>query len=295
MATEKQIAANRANGLKGGVKTPEGKAISRMNARKHGIFAVALTEHDAEGLRGLLDELIEHSKPVGIVEQLLVDKLAVTYMRMQRCAQAETIHYKYRWNMFPAQFGKFGYDETLVTIGLYDARLTNQFLRLLHELEWRQKARTAPGSEPQISQIAQIPSQEARPGKPANAPAAGENPGNANLQNEPNVTFSVAQPFDKPFDMLRAVSNVERPPTAVQHPQAGAPAPHTKEARENPPEPEMKNEPKLTAQPSATVEPSLDSLSPIESGDGSRGNDRPETPAPIPQVRNEPEKDLVDA
>jgi hypothetical protein len=51
MATERQVAANRGsavaplslNGLKGGVKTEEGKAIPRLNARKHGIFASALT------------------------------------------------------------------------------------------------------------------------------------------------------------------------------------------------------------------------------------------------------------
>jgi len=154
MATEKQIAANRLNGLKGGVKTPEGKAISCMNARKHGIFAAALTEHDAEGLRGLLDELIEDLKPVGIVEQLLMDKLAVTYVRMQRCARAETRHYLQDWSSGFGQPGQFRYNETIVAIGLYDARLTKQFLRLLHELEWRQKERTS-----------RNPGREARPGQ----------------------------------------------------------------------------------------------------------------------------------
>ena len=43
MATKKQVAANRRNALKGGVKTLKGKAISRLNARKHGIFASAVT------------------------------------------------------------------------------------------------------------------------------------------------------------------------------------------------------------------------------------------------------------
>ncbi len=48
MATRKQVAANRENGLKGGVKTDRGKAISRLNARKHGIFVSALTAEDSE-------------------------------------------------------------------------------------------------------------------------------------------------------------------------------------------------------------------------------------------------------
>ena len=78
MATERQIAANRVNGLKGGVRTEEGKAISRLNARKHGIFALALTE----------EELVADLKPVGAMEEILVEKLAPTFMRMRRCARS---------------------------------------------------------------------------------------------------------------------------------------------------------------------------------------------------------------
>ena len=81
MATEAQVAANRANGLKGGVKTEEGKKISRLNARKHGIFASALTEYDDEELHGIEGQLAAQLKPEGIIEEILVEKLAVTYLR----------------------------------------------------------------------------------------------------------------------------------------------------------------------------------------------------------------------
>ncbi len=81
MATEAQIVANRRNGLKGGVKTEDGKAISRLNARKHGIFASALTEQDAAELHGIEEELAADLAPAGIVERMLVEKLAVTYLR----------------------------------------------------------------------------------------------------------------------------------------------------------------------------------------------------------------------
>jgi len=146
MATEAQVAANRVNGLKGGVKTEAGKAVSRLNARKHGIFASALTECASDGFfAALLGELIAEIKPVGIVEQLLVDKLAVTYLRMRRCAEAETLHFRSHWKFNPANFGKFPHNETVVTLGLYDARLTKQFLRLLHEIEWRRTARSKQG------------------------------------------------------------------------------------------------------------------------------------------------------
>jgi hypothetical protein len=165
MATEKQVAANRLNGLKGGVKTPEGKAISRLNARKHGIFATVLTEHDAEELRGLLDELIADLKPVGILEQLLVDKLAVTYLRMRRCAKAETAYYQDQWNSGSGRPGRFRYSDTVVNIGLYDARLTHQFLRLLREIESRRKVMARAGAALPIT------AQEAAPHLPHPTPS----------------------------------------------------------------------------------------------------------------------------
>ena len=37
--SEKQLQANRENAQKGGVKTPEGKAIVKYNALKHGLLA----------------------------------------------------------------------------------------------------------------------------------------------------------------------------------------------------------------------------------------------------------------
>jgi hypothetical protein len=132
MATRKQVSANRENGLKGGVKTEEGKAISRLNARKHGIFAVALTPEDSEEVCGTEDELIASLRPVGRVEEMLVEKLALTYLRMQRCARAEAEleGCVKTWRM-------------VELIGLYDGRLTNQFLKLLHEIQRQQRLRAA--------------------------------------------------------------------------------------------------------------------------------------------------------
>ena len=52
-----------------------------------------------------------------------MDKLAVTYLRMRRCAKAETVYYHDQWNSSSGRPGHFRFNETVVNIGLYDARL----------------------------------------------------------------------------------------------------------------------------------------------------------------------------
>ena len=162
MATNKQILANRRNALKGGVKTPEGKEISRLNARKHGIFASALTPEDATELHGINDQLAAEIQPVGLVEEMLVEKLALTYLQLQRCARAEAAYHIRVWeepslessfvdyNRLRTErerdeqampFNASVFKNVVERIGLYDMRLTNQFLKLLHEIERLQRLR----------------------------------------------------------------------------------------------------------------------------------------------------------
>jgi len=83
MASRNQVVASRQNGRLGGPKTPEGKAVSRLNARRHGIFASALTRFDREELWAIHAELYDWLCPVGPLEEMLVEKLALTYLRMQ--------------------------------------------------------------------------------------------------------------------------------------------------------------------------------------------------------------------
>jgi hypothetical protein len=171
MGTRKQAAASRENGLKGGVKTDRGKAISRLNARKHGIFVSALTEQDAEEVYVIEDELIASLRPVGRVEEMLVEKLALTYLRMQRCARTEAeLHARtwaepreelerHRWEQLEMErlYGGRGvafredvFERMVSLIELYDARLTNQFLKLLHEIERMQRRREGEEVSPPV-------------------------------------------------------------------------------------------------------------------------------------------------
>ena len=93
--SSKQLEANRKNAEKGGVKTPEGKAIVKYNALKHGLLAkevvISLGEgtEDPEEFNSLLDDLKEQFSPVGTLEEMLVEKIAVSYWRLRRVYRYE--------------------------------------------------------------------------------------------------------------------------------------------------------------------------------------------------------------
>lgn len=74
-----------------GPRTASGKRRSSRNARKHGIFAEVLlvpTESKID-YRRLYGRLRENLQPVGALEDILVEKLAVTTWRLRRLLSAE--------------------------------------------------------------------------------------------------------------------------------------------------------------------------------------------------------------
>jgi hypothetical protein len=93
--SEKQLEANRENALKGGVKTPEGKAIVKYNALKHGLLAkeIVITVGDGaenpEEFNGLLEDLKTQLKPEETLEEILVEKIAIAYWRLRRAYKYE--------------------------------------------------------------------------------------------------------------------------------------------------------------------------------------------------------------
>ena len=92
MATAKQIAANRLNSQKNtGPCTTAGKAVSRFNALKHGIFAVhqIMFDETPQDLAELSAEYHEHHSPANSDEILLVDTLVHTEWRLRRMRRIE--------------------------------------------------------------------------------------------------------------------------------------------------------------------------------------------------------------
>jgi hypothetical protein len=79
---------NRLNGKKSrGPVTIRGKAIAAKNATKHGILAKAppiLITEDLETFQGIMQGLIEEYQPISATEFLLIQMVAMGWMRLHR-------------------------------------------------------------------------------------------------------------------------------------------------------------------------------------------------------------------
>lgn len=89
MTTEEQITVNKENAKRGGVKTPEGKAVSKFNAIKHGILTDLLTKWESEEATEIQDKLIAEYRPQTTTESILIERISIWYIRLRRSAKAE--------------------------------------------------------------------------------------------------------------------------------------------------------------------------------------------------------------
>lgn len=84
----RKLAANRANAQHStGPKTPEGMEKSKFNAVKHGLTAryfpalVQAGTAESEEFEAVRADLLDHYQPMGAIERMLVEKLAIEFMR----------------------------------------------------------------------------------------------------------------------------------------------------------------------------------------------------------------------
>ncbi len=96
MTSEKQIQANKLNAQNStGAKSTQGKAIVAKNALKHGILSSEVVLETSEigenkkEFEDLQNSLFTDLKPMGILEEILVDRIATTYWRLRRVIRAE--------------------------------------------------------------------------------------------------------------------------------------------------------------------------------------------------------------
>ncbi len=92
--SDRQLAANRANAQRStGPRTPEGKARSAQNARRHGFaaqhFTVAGVE-EADAVAKLKDDLIAFYQPLNSQELFAIERIALAQHALLRPARLET-------------------------------------------------------------------------------------------------------------------------------------------------------------------------------------------------------------
>jgi len=92
-----QLTANRRNACKStGPKTENGKAVSKMNALKHGLLAQTVVvrghklKESANEFKKLCQEFYADLNPVGPLEEMLVDQIISLTWRLRRARTAES-------------------------------------------------------------------------------------------------------------------------------------------------------------------------------------------------------------
>src|SRR5580692_12775815 len=102
-STFKQQAASRANAQKStGPRTSTGKAQSRFNALKHGIYAVhqIMFDEKSEDLVELAAEYHEQYNPTDAKQRFLVDTLVANEWRLRRMRRVEAELWQSASNVF---------------------------------------------------------------------------------------------------------------------------------------------------------------------------------------------------
>lgn len=147
--SQKQIDANRENGKKGGVKTEDGKAISKYNALKHGILSkqILFEGEDESELLELEKKLRSELSPASELELLMVDKIASNIWRLKRALSFEKDDV-----IFTSSYdGTVGLKADADRFFRYEAMLERGIYKALHELERMQAKRNGEKVPPPIA------------------------------------------------------------------------------------------------------------------------------------------------
>lgn len=144
---------NQINALKStGPRTVAGKAIVALNAVKHGLLAreTVLRGESKRAFRALADGLWCDLRPVGALENLLVDRVVAAAWRLRRLHAIEAGLFESKRDAYdPESLARcFNSDSMNVQafpkLSRYEAAIERGLFRALHELE-RQQARRSGG------------------------------------------------------------------------------------------------------------------------------------------------------
>ncbi|MEI7741273.1 MAG: hypothetical protein WCJ29_02095 [bacterium] len=129
--SQKQLEANRENAKKGGVKSAEGKAVSRYNAMKHGLLSkeVLLQDEDEADLVSLGKELRSELSPASEMELMLVDRITANVWRLRRAMRME--REMIEDDMKPSPYSEIQKNKTLGQAMSYDFSNSDTYGKLI--------------------------------------------------------------------------------------------------------------------------------------------------------------------
>lgn len=92
MTSQKKIVANRRNAKKStGPRSERGKALTRFNAVQYGIYAdqQLLPGENGKAYNGLYRRVATECQPVGLIEEIIAEKIVRSIWRLRRLEEAE--------------------------------------------------------------------------------------------------------------------------------------------------------------------------------------------------------------
>jgi len=163
--SQKQIEANRENGKLGGVKTDEGKAVSRYNAIKHGILSkeVLLEGEDESVLIEIGKKLRAELQPQTELELVLIDRITANVWRLRRVMKIENEmmdHDRFTTDYMGKPVEKslgealnydFSHNDTYGKLIRYEVSIEKGIYKALHELQRLQATRNGGSIAPPIA------------------------------------------------------------------------------------------------------------------------------------------------
>jgi len=142
--SQKQIQANKNNAKLGGVKTQQGKEATRFNALQHGILRTSISEYEKFDYESLFDSLKQDFTPQNTLEEILVERIAISYVKLLRVSKAEVEFIKETMSpnnsiLFPehtyeSELSVNGFEKLANIYARYETSVENRFYKAINKL-----------------------------------------------------------------------------------------------------------------------------------------------------------------
>jgi hypothetical protein len=143
--SQKQIQANKNNAKLGGVKTQQGKEVTRFNALQHGILRTSISEYEKFDYESLFDSLKQGFTPQNTLEEILVERIAISYVKFLRVSKAEVEFIKETMSpngsvlLFPehkyeSELSVNGFEKLANIYTRYETSVENRFYKAINKL-----------------------------------------------------------------------------------------------------------------------------------------------------------------